>query len=151
MIPFSNTTLLFQSKLQTKADTASPKPFILTINDRLLHLSNVEILSDHVRDISKDSDQYGTADHVHRRFLVNNPPKLDDYFAAMRYKCISELRPVPVVSMSAIFHMFLHRVLEAIEAIYSRTFLYALIKMIESTKQNSSRRELLSCRSSNKL
>lgn len=61
------------------------------------------------QDMSRSLASSTNDDHASHQFYVN-VPKLDSYFAVMKYKCVGELRPVPIVSFPGMGMMLLFRI-----------------------------------------
>jgi hypothetical protein len=80
-------------QVQVKSNTQSGFPFYLSLRDPLRHIQSIQENKKfaEVADAAADDD----ADHA---FTVT-VPKGDNYFPVMKYKCASELRPVPIVSI----------------------------------------------------
>jgi hypothetical protein len=72
-------------------------PFSLIIRDPA---NQIEALSENkkiVQDVSHTVSQREESEYVRNKYIVN-VPKFDTYFAIMKYQCVGELRPVPIVS-----------------------------------------------------
>jgi hypothetical protein len=65
--------------------------FAIVIRDSMKQVESISENKKVVQDVSRLSD-----DNAYK--LVVNVPKFDTYFALLKYKCNTELRPVPIVS-----------------------------------------------------
>jgi hypothetical protein len=80
-------------QVQIQSNAQAPAfPFYLLIRDPLHHIESIQENKKFAAMINTAQDD--DADHV---FTVT-VPKADNYFPVIRYKCNSELRPVPIVS-----------------------------------------------------
>eukprot|EP00980_Cylindrotheca_fusiformis_P011927 scaffold2830_cov131-Cylindrotheca_fusiformis.AAC.48 len=77
-------------QVQVKSNTKSGVPFHLLIRDPLRHIQSIQENNKFAESTDVDADY--DADHA---FTVSIP-KADNYFPVMRYKCTTELRPVPI-------------------------------------------------------
>lgn len=80
-------------QVQVKSNSSSPTPFGMTIHDSSNH---IDVLQENKKfaTIQPSRKQGGSES----RFVITVPPKADNYFPVLKYKCISDLRPVPIVS-----------------------------------------------------
>jgi hypothetical protein len=72
-------------------------PFFLYLRDASMHIASMQDNKKFADDIS-DSLVHTKEDADHK-FTVS-VPKSENYFPVLRYKCVPELRPVPIVSCS---------------------------------------------------
>jgi hypothetical protein len=80
-----------------KANARADVPFFLYLRDASMHIASMQENKKFADDIS-DSLVHTNEDADHK-FTVS-VPKSDSYFPVLRYKCIPDLRPVPIVSTS---------------------------------------------------
>ena len=70
-------------------------PFYLLLRDPSGHIGNLQenmkYANDATEELARDSEGYAD-----RKFTIR-VPKGDNYFPVLRYKCLPELRPVPMV------------------------------------------------------
>ncbi|KAL3945868.1 MAG: hypothetical protein SGBAC_000019 [Bacillariaceae sp.] len=78
-----------QVQIQSNAEVPG-LPFFLLIRDRLHHIESIQENKKFATMVNATEED--DADHV---FIVT-VPKADNYFPVIRYKCNSELRPVPI-------------------------------------------------------
>lgn len=69
-------------------------PFQLLLRDPSEHMQNVQENKKFAEDTSASLTPN---DDIDRRYTIK-VPKADNYFPLIRYKCSSELKPVPIVS-----------------------------------------------------
>ena len=78
-----------------KSNARSNSPFFLLIRDPSKQVESLQENKKYADDVSGSIN--GDDDGVDRKFTIS-VPKADNYFPVLRYKCIPELRPVPIVS-----------------------------------------------------
>lgn len=88
-------------QVQVTCDSRDGVPFFLLVRDPSRHIRIVQenkrfadSMSEELR-LSDNPDDVG----IDHKYTVS-VPSADDYFPVLRYKCSSELRPVPIVSFS---------------------------------------------------
>lgn len=91
MSQLSSCTVEGVVQVQVKSNVAADIPFCLSLKDLSYQIESLTENGKYAEDISEDT---GVMD---RRFIVS-VPKGDSYFPVVRYKCIEDLRPVPIVS-----------------------------------------------------
>jgi len=85
-------------QVQVKSNnTRSIPPFCMQVKDLAQHIQALQENKKFAEDSSPSP-----ANPSNRVFTVS-VPKLDTYFPLIRYKCSTELRPVPIVSMPIVF------------------------------------------------
>ena len=100
MLPYRETQrllfFLLSFQIQVKANTRVDVPFFLYLRDASMHIASMQENKKFADDIS-DSLVHTNEDADHK-FTVS-VPKSESYFPVLRYKCIPDLRPVPIVSL----------------------------------------------------
>lgn len=120
-------------QVQVKANVPSRFPFHLFIRDPLRHIESIQE--------NKKFAEYAdaTTEHDADHAFAVSVPKTDNYFPVMRYKCTSELRPVPIVSID---HCF------GVASSFVRQPPYATTDFAESSNKSASRGRILESRTS---
>lgn len=72
-------------------------PFSLIIRDPANQIEAISENKKIVQDVSHILTAKEESEHVRNKYVIN-VPKFDTYFAIMKYQCVGELRPVPIVS-----------------------------------------------------
>jgi hypothetical protein len=85
-------------QVQVKTNARNPIPFQLLVRDPSEHMQTLQDNKKIAEDTTASLPPNEDAD---RRFKIV-VPKADNYFPLIRYKCSSELKPVPIVSLIAI-------------------------------------------------
>jgi hypothetical protein len=75
-----------------KSSGRSTGPFMLVLRDPLKHIESLQ-------ENKKFSDDLGKGHESDYRYAIN-VPKGDTYTPVMRYKCVANVRPVPLVSVA---------------------------------------------------
>ena len=78
-----------------KASGSSSSPFFLLLRDSAGHVDSLQENKKFADDVSA-SMRNGEEQLVDRKFAVSIP-RGENYFPVLRYKCVSDLRPVPIV------------------------------------------------------
>jgi hypothetical protein len=85
-------------QVQVQSNVDQGVPFFLLIRDPAKHIQSVQEnkkFADNMADSIQNEHQKKRPDYM---FTVS-VPRSDNYFPVMRYKCGTELRPVPIVSL----------------------------------------------------
>ena len=89
-----------------RSTTQSALPFFLLVRDPSKHIlslqENKKYAENMVESMAREPPEF-RPDH---KFTVT-VPKADNYFPIIRYKCGSELKPVPIVSLYIYLHHFI--------------------------------------------
>ena len=84
-------------QVQVKSNIQGSVPFYLCLRDPQDHVESVQENKKFARNMVDSLLREPRETRPDHRFSVS-VPKADTYFPVMRYKCGSELRPVPIVS-----------------------------------------------------
>lgn len=84
-------------QVQVKTNAEQAVPFYLSIRDPSSHIMSLQENKKFAEDMAGTINQEPPSRRPDYKFTVS-VPKGDNYFPVMRYKCGSELRPVPIVS-----------------------------------------------------
>lgn len=90
---FEMAIFLVFSQVQVSCDARNGVPFYLNVRDPARH---IRIVQENKR-FSDASIVTANDVGIDHKYTVS-VPSVDDYFPVLRYKCSSELRPVPIVS-----------------------------------------------------
>jgi hypothetical protein len=93
----SLTQHLVKTQVQVKANHRGPVPFQLTVRDPSKHIQTLQENRKFAEDTSSSHLSREMVERGDRSFQIG-VPKADNYFPLIRYKCSTELRPVPIVS-----------------------------------------------------
>jgi hypothetical protein len=82
--------------VQVKSNVRADVPFFLLVRDVSQQIDTLTANGKYADDVSDSlvKEQETDAD---RKFTISIP-KADSYFPVIRYKCLEDLRPVPIVS-----------------------------------------------------
>lgn len=81
-----------------KTPSRSSCPFFLLVKDPSSHIESMQENKKFADDVSNAK----TGKHADHKFAVSIP-KGDSYYPVLRYKCVGDLRPVPIVSTAAAY------------------------------------------------
>ena len=92
-------SFLCNTDLQVQVKSTAPQgvPFFLLLRDPSKHIQSLQENKKFVDNMAETLAHDPDEDKPNHQFSVS-VPKADNYFPVMRYKCGSELRPVPIVS-----------------------------------------------------
>ena len=83
-------------QVQVKSTAPQGVPFFLLLRDPSKHIQSLQENKKFVDNMAETLAHDPDEDKPDHQFSVS-VPKADNYFPVMRYKCGSELRPVPIV------------------------------------------------------
>lgn len=86
--------------MQVKSNSRSSVPFQLSVRDPSQHIQTLQENRKFAEDTSASQLSRDMVERGDRSFTIG-VPRADNYFPLIRYKCSSELRPVPIVSFNA--------------------------------------------------
>jgi hypothetical protein len=90
-------------QVQVKTNAEEAPPFYLSIRDPSSHILSIQENKKFAEDLSDTIKNDPPSRRPDYKFSVT-VPQGDNYFPVMRYKCGSELRPVPIVSIQTLRH-----------------------------------------------
>lgn len=85
-------------QVQVKSNTQSGGPFSLLVRDPSNHILSIQENKKFADNMASSLAREPPSTRPDFKFTVS-VPRADNYFPVMRYKCGSELRPVPIVSV----------------------------------------------------
>lgn len=107
---FKNSHFFVMLQVQVKSNSRNPVPFKLAVKDPSQHIQTLQENRKFAEDTSSSQLSRDTMERGDKSFTVS-VPRADNYFPLIRYKCSTELRPVPIVSHPAVVEILISSVL----------------------------------------
>eukprot|EP00540_Astrosyne_radiata_P020141 CAMPEP_0116833190 /NCGR_PEP_ID=MMETSP0418-20121206/6303_1 /TAXON_ID=1158023 /ORGANISM="Astrosyne radiata, Strain 13vi08-1A" /LENGTH=580 /DNA_ID=CAMNT_0004462621 /DNA_START=73 /DNA_END=1815 /DNA_ORIENTATION=+ len=83
-------------QVQVRSDSQTGSPFFLLLRDPSRHVRMIQENRRYADDMTETLSDHNEEDQgIDYKFTIS-VPRADNYFPVMRYKCSSELRPVPI-------------------------------------------------------